>query len=160
MRVWEQNNYLKSPIRWFQAGVDLGAASWRVTRLESRCESARCENRAPLVVGSFLLTCPLLTWLTAIRRCCKQVLNHIYLAKKLFYFLNGEVTKNRTLTKPSCQVRRLSKLKPACLTLSCSFVCSVTKRVPSFVEAWLCHAHGCTFLALLPMPSPNPLAWQ
>ena len=24
----------------------------------------------------------------------------------------------------------------------------------------LCYAHGCTFLALLSMPSPNPLAWH
>ena len=53
MRVWEQNNYLQSPIPWFQAGVDLGTVSWLVTRLESHCESARCEKRAPLVFGSF-----------------------------------------------------------------------------------------------------------
>ena len=50
MRVWEQNNYLKSPITWFWARVDFGAASRLVTRLEYRCESACCENRAPLVV--------------------------------------------------------------------------------------------------------------
>ena len=54
----------------------------------------------------------------------------------------------------------MSKLKPACLIYSYSFVCSATMRVPSFVEACLCYAHGCTFLALLSMPSPNPLAWH
>ena len=53
MRVWEQNNYRKSSITWFRDGVDLGAASRLVTRLESRFESVCCENRAPLVVGSF-----------------------------------------------------------------------------------------------------------
>ena len=84
----------------------------------------------------------------------------IYLAEKWFCFPNGVITKNRTLTKPSCQVIRLSKLKPACLMYLCSFVCSATKRVPSLVKAWLCYAHGCTFLALLSMPSANPLAWH
>ena len=77
---WEfgnKNNYLQSPIPWFQAGVNLGAANWLVTRLESRCERARCEKTTPVVFGSFLLTCPLQTWLTAIRRCCKQLLNLI-----------------------------------------------------------------------------------
>ena len=53
MIVWKQNNNLQSPIPLFQAGVDLGSASWLATRLESRCESARCEKRAPLVFGSF-----------------------------------------------------------------------------------------------------------
>ena len=57
-RVGEQNNYLPSPIPWFQAGVDLGSASWLVTRLKSSCESARCENRASLVVGSFSIDMP------------------------------------------------------------------------------------------------------
>ena len=52
--VGEQNIYLKSPIPWFQTGVDLGAASWLVTRLESRCESPRCENIALLVVAMLL----------------------------------------------------------------------------------------------------------
>ena len=79
----------------------------------------------------------------------------IYLAEKSFCFLNGAVTKNRTLTKPSCQVRRLSKLKSACLIYLYSFACSAARRVPSFVEAWLCYAHRCTFLALFPLPSPR-----
>ena len=35
MRVWKQNNYPKSPITWFRGGVDFGAASRLVTRLES-----------------------------------------------------------------------------------------------------------------------------
>ena len=74
--------------------------------------------------------------------------------------LNGKVTKMRTLNKPSCEVRRLSKLKPACLIYLYSFVCSATRGVPSFVKAWLCYAHGCTFLAWLSMPAPDPLAWH
>ena len=53
MRVWEQNNYRKSSIAWFRDGVDLGAASRLVTRLESRFERVCSENRASLVVGSF-----------------------------------------------------------------------------------------------------------
>ena len=81
----------------------------------------------------------------------------IYLAEKLFCFLNGVVTKNRTLAKPSCHVRGLSKLKSACLIYLCSFVCSVARRVPSFVEAWLCYAHRCNFLALFPLPSLKPV---
>ena len=92
----------------------------------------------------FLLTCPLQTWLTAIRRCCKQLLNLIS-GRKWFYPLNGTVTKNRTLAEPPCQVRRLSNLKPACIIYLYPFVCSATRRMPSFVEDWLCHAHGCTF---------------
>ena len=64
--------------------------------------------------------------------------------------------KNRTLTKPSCQVRRLSKLKPACLIYLYSFLCSATRYVPSFVEAWLCYAHICTSLPLLSLPWPTP----
>ena len=41
---WEENNFLPSPIPWFQAGLDLGAASWLVIRLESDCESACCKK--------------------------------------------------------------------------------------------------------------------
>ena len=104
----------------------------------------------------FLLTCPLQTWLTAFRRCCEHVLNHIP-CQKWFCFLNGVVAKNRTPTKTSCQVRRLTKLTPACLIYLYSFVCSVTRHVPSFVEAWLCYAHGCAFLALLSLQSTKPL---
>ena len=55
MRVWEQKNDIQSPTSWLQAGVDLGAAGWLVTRLESRCENTRCEKRAPLVFGSFAI---------------------------------------------------------------------------------------------------------
>ena len=57
-RVWEQNNYLPSHTPWFQAEVDLGCASWLVTRLESACETARCENRAYLVFGRFSIDMP------------------------------------------------------------------------------------------------------
>ena len=152
VRFWEQNNYLKSLIPWFWAGVDLGAASWPVTRLESRCESAHCENRTSLVVESFSIDMPFIinmvdcnSWMLHAGVDCWTICG----AEKLFYFLDGEVTKNRTLSKPSCQVKRLSKLKPACLMYSYSFVCSVTRRVPSFVHAWLCYVHGCTFLAWL-----------
>ena len=53
-----QHTYLKSPIPWFLAGVDLGAAACLVTRLKSHCESPRCENRAPLVLGSFSVAMP------------------------------------------------------------------------------------------------------
>ena len=125
MIVREQINYLKSPIPWFQAGVDLAAASWLVTRLESR-ESTRCENGAHLAVGSFfLLTCP---FVDAASRCWTM-----HFAEKWFCVLNGAVTKNRTL-KPTCQVRRLSKPKPVCLIYlysfmfsdkACSFICSL-----------------------------------
>ena len=52
------NNYPKSRIPRFQAEVDLGSASCLVTKLESHCESARCVNRAPLVVGSFSIDMP------------------------------------------------------------------------------------------------------
>ena len=152
-RVWEQNNNLKSPITWFRNGLDLDAASRLVTRLESRFESACCENRAQLVVVSFSIDMSV----TNLVDCNPSILNHIS-HRKWFCFLNGAVAKNRTITKPSWQVRRLSKLIPALLIYLYLFVCSATKRVPSFVEAWLCYAHGCTFLALLFMPSPNPLA--
>ena len=155
MRVWEQNKYLKSPITWFRDGVDLGAASRLVTRLESRFESVCSENRAPLVVGSLSIDMSF----TNLVDCDLSMLNHIS-CRKSFCFLNGMLTKNRIITKPSCEVIRLSKLKPAPLTYLCLFVCSVTMRGPSFVEAWLCYAHGCTFLALLFMPSPNPLPWH
>ena len=57
-RVWEQSNYLPSPTPWFQVGVDLGSASWLVTRLGSGCESAHCENRPCLVVGRFSIDMP------------------------------------------------------------------------------------------------------
>ena len=91
--------------------------------------------------------------------CNPSMLNCIS-CRKWFCFLNGAVAKNRTITKPACQVRRLSRLKPAPLIYLYLFVCSATKLVPSFVEAWLCYAHGCTFLALLFMTSPSPLAWH
>ena len=155
MIVWEQNNYLKAPIKWFRDEVDLGATSRLVTRLESPFESACCENRAPLVVGSFSNDMSV----TSLIDCNPSMLNHIS-CQKWVCFLNDAITKNRTITKPSCQVRRLSKLKPAPIIYLYLFVCWSTKRVPSFVEAWLCYAHGCTFLALLFMPSPNPLAWH
>ena len=157
---WEfgnKNNYLQSPIPWFQAGIDLGTASWLVTRLESRCASARSEKRAPLVFGSFSIDMSFTNMVDCNLWCCKQVLNHIS-CRKWFCSLNGTVTKTRTLAQPSCQVRRLSNFKPACFIYLYSFVCSVTRRIPSFVEDWLCYAHGCTFLALLSMPSPNSLA--
>ena len=142
---------IKSPITWFQDGVDLGAASRLVTRLESRFESACCEYRVHLVVEFFFYRHVLykLGWL-------QSVGVEPYILQKWFCFLNGAVTKNRTITKPSCHVRRLSKLKPAPLIYLYLFVCSATKRVPSFVEAWLCY--GCTYLDLLFMPSPNQLA--
>ena len=73
MRVWEQNNYRKSPITWFRDGVDLGAASRLVTRLESRFESVCCENRAPLVVGSFSIGMSF----TNLVECNPSMLNHI-----------------------------------------------------------------------------------
>ena len=132
MRFWGQTNYLKSPTPWFRAGVDLGAASWLVTRLESRCESSCCENRAPLLVGNFSIDMPF----TNMVDCNSSMLQagvEACRAEKLVYFLYGEITKNRTLTKPSCQVRMLSKLKPTCLIYSYSFVCSATRRVYSFV---------------------------
>ena len=69
MRVWEQSNYLKSPITWFRDGVDLGAAS----RQESRFESACCENRAPLVVESFSIDMSFRNLVD----CNPSVLNHI-----------------------------------------------------------------------------------
>ena len=37
----------------------LNSASWLVTRPESGCESAHCENRASLVVGRFFIDMPL-----------------------------------------------------------------------------------------------------
>ena len=73
MRVWEQSNYLKSPITWFHDGVDLGAASRLVTRLESRLESACCGNRAHLVVESFSIDMSF----TNLVDCNPSVLNHI-----------------------------------------------------------------------------------
>ena len=128
MIIWEQNNDLKSPITWFRDEVDLGAKSRLVTRLESPFESACCENRAPLVVGSFSNDMSV----TNLIDCNPSMLNHIS-CRKWFCFLNGAVTKNRTITKPSCQVRRLSKLKPApiiyflliCMLIdkACSFIC-------------------------------------
>ena len=108
MRVWEQNNYRQSPILWFQARVNLGAANWLVTRLESRCESARCEKRAVWYLEIFPLTCPLQTWLTAIRRCCKQLLNLIS-CRKWFCPLNGRVTNNRTLVVPPLSSQKAVK---------------------------------------------------
>ena len=82
---WEQNNYLKPPIPWFWAGVDFGAASWLVTRLESRYESTHCEKRAHLVVGSFSIDMPFTNMVDlAISRCCKQVLNHMS-CRKIFW---------------------------------------------------------------------------
>ena len=40
---------------------------------------------------------------------------------------------------------------------SYSFVYSATRRVPSFLDAWLCYAHICTFLPLLSLPWPKPI---
>ena len=37
------------------------------------------------------------------------------------------------------------------------FVCLATRRVPSFVDVWLCHTHGRTFFALLSLSSPKPI---
>ena len=116
------------------------------------CESAPCENRVSLVAAN--LSIDKHGWLhfvDAASRWCWT----IYLDEKLFCFLNGAVTKDRTLAKPSCQVRWLSKLKSACLIYLYSFVCSVARRFPSFVEAWLCYAHGCIFFALFLLPSPK-----
>ena len=121
MRVWEQNNYLKSSIPWFQAGVNLGAASWLVTKLESCGESARSENRTPLIVGSISIDMPF----TNIVDCNSSMLQ--------------------------------AGVEPIILTKN---ILLPTRRVPSFVGALLFYAHGCTFLALLSMPSPNPFAWH
>ena len=144
-RVWEQNNYLPSPITWFHA--DLGAASWLITRLGSSCESPRCENRAPLVVVIFSFDMPF----TNTASCRYWI---IYFAEKRFCFLNGAVTKNGTLTKPkpSCQVRRLSKLKP--LRLICMFS---DKAYSLICINCLCYVHICTFLPLLSLPSSKPI---
>ena len=152
-RVWEQNNYLPSPIPWFQAGVDLCTASWLATRLEYGCESTRFENRAFLVVGRFSIDTPF-------TNKANSRYWTIYLSEKWFCFLKGVVTKNRTLSKPSFQVRGLSKRKPVCLSYLYLFVCSATRRVPSFVEAYLCYAHICTFLPVLSLHYPNPLPWH
>ena len=126
-RVWEQNNYLPSPIPWLQAGVYLGAASWLANRLESRCESTRFENRAFLAVGRFSIDTPF-------TNKASSGYWTLCLAEKWLCFLKGVVTKNRTLTKPSCQVRGMSKRKQVCLLYLYLFVCSATRRVPSFVE--------------------------
>ena len=87
-------------------------------------------------------------WHALYRHGEQQVLSHIS-CQKWYSILNCAVTKNTILTNPSCQVRRLSKLKPACLIHLYSFLCSATRRVPSFVDVWLCYAHICTFLPLL-----------
>ena len=85
VRPWEQNNYLKSSIPWFHPGVDLGAASCLVTRLESPV--VKTEHLCYLEV--FPLPYPLLTWLTAICWCCKQVLNHISCQKFILIHSNS-----------------------------------------------------------------------
>ena len=157
MRVWEQNIYFPSPIPWFQAEVDLGAASWLVTRLESACKSVCCENRPSLVVGSFSIVIPFTNLVECISSMLWAGVERYILQKTRFCFLNGAINKNRT--KPSCQVKRLSKLKPACLTYSCSFVLSATRRVLSFVDVCLCHARGCTVFASLP-PAITPTHWH
>ena len=145
-RVWEQNNYLPSPITWFHA--DLGAASWLITRLGSGCESPRCENRASLVVVIFSFDMPF----TNTASCRYWI---IYFAEKRFCFLNSAVTKNGTLTKPkpTCQVRRLSKLKP--LRLICMFS---DKAYSLICINCLCYVHICTFLPLLSLPSSKPIS--
>ena len=75
------------------------------------------------------------------------------LPKKLLYFLNDAVTKNRTLSKASCQVRRLSKLSMSYIFVvicifsgkTCSFICRclpvLCTRVYflSFVSAVITH---------------------
>ena len=114
-----------------------------------------CENRASLVAANFSIDMPFTNMVDCISSMLRGAEPTIYLAEKLFCFLNGAVTKNRTLAKPSCQVRRLSKLKSAWLIYLYPFVCSVAGRVLSFVEACLCYAHGCTFLALFLLPSPK-----
>ena len=151
MRVWEQNNYLPSPIPWFQSRVDF------------RCCNLTCHQTGiwlwehPLWKHSISGSRKFFYWhaiykhgwlyfVDAASRCWT-----IYPAEKLFCFLNGAVAKNRTLAKPSCQVRRLWKLKSACLIYLYSFVCSMARRVPSFIEGWLCYAHahgGCTFIGM------------
>ena len=143
IRVCEQNNYLSSPIPWFQSRVNF------------RCCNLTCHQ-----TGIWLWERP--PWKQSICGAANAIYKHgwlyfvyavsrcwtIYPAEKLFCFLNGAVAKNRTLTKPSCQVRRLSKLKSACLIYLYSFVCSMARRVPSVVEAWLCYAHGCAFIGM------------
>ena len=102
---WEEDNYLPSPIPWSQAGVDLGVASWLFTGLFFS-NSAYFENRASLACSrkySYRHAFYQHGWMhfiDAVSRCWT-----IYLAEKWFYFLNGAVEKNRTITKLCFQVR-------------------------------------------------------
>ena len=132
----------------------LQTSVWK-RRLESGCESAPCENRESLVAANFSIDIPFTNMVDWISSMLQEGVEPYILPKKIFCFLNGRVTKNRTLALPSCQVRRLSELKSACLINLYSFVCSVARRVLSFVEASLCYAHGFTFLALFLLPSPK-----
>ena len=157
---WEFGNktiIFHHPSLGFSPGKILGAAVWHVIKMEFGCERAPCENRASLVAAHFSIVMPFTHMVDCISSMLRAGVEPYILPKKIFCFLNGAVTKNRTLAKPSCQVRRLSKLKSACLIYSYSFVYAAARRVPSFVEAWLCYAHGSTFLALFPLPSPKPI---
>ena len=70
---------------------------------------------APVVVRSFSIDMPFTNMIDCNSSMLQAGVEPYILPKKIFYLLNGEVAKNRTLIKPSYQVRRLSKLKPACL---------------------------------------------
>ena len=164
MRVWEQNNYLPSPIPWFQSGVDFRccnlilSSDWNlVVRAPPPPPPPPCENRASLVAANISIDMPFTNMVDCISSMLRAGVKPYILPKNYSASVNGAVNKNRTLAKPSCQVRRLSKLKSACLTYLYSFVCSMARHVSSFVEAWLCYTHGCTFLALFPLPSPKPI---
>ena len=158
MRFWGQKIIFHHSSLGVSPGLILGPAIWFVTILEYGCESAPCENRASLVAVNFSIDMPFTNMLDCISLMLQAAVEPYILPNIfLFCFLNGAVTKNRTLSKPACQVRRLSKLKSTCLIYLYSFVCSVSRRVPPFVEAWLCYAHGCTSLALFPLPSPKPI---
>ena len=118
-----------------------------------------CENRASLEAVNFSVDMPFTNLVDCIASMLRAGVETYILPQNYSASWICAVTKNRTLSKPSCQVRRLSKLKSTCLIYLYSFVCSVARRVPSFVEAWLCYAHGCTFLALFLLPWPKPMAF-
>ena len=138
-------NQLSSITHPFVLGwVDLGAKNWLVTKLESGCVSARCENRTSLVFVRYSIDMPF-TNIASSRYWT------IYLTEKIYCSRNGAVIKNRTLSKCSCQVRRLSKLKPACLIHLYSFVCSVTRHVPQICR---CLAVLCSYMYFLAFVFP------
>ena len=104
-------------------GEILGAAIWLVIR-QSGFESGPCENRASLEAAFFSIDMPFTNMVDCISSMLRGIEPTIYLAEKLFCFLNGAKTK-KVRSAVKTQISMAYIFVPICMFSgnTYSFIC-------------------------------------